>query len=324
MTLASFETVLVEKSYSRETIKAYLPAVSRFLGHVGSRSHLKNASSRDRIQNYLNFRLGHDEVSPSTYMVELNALLFYYRNVLHEEIRHVKELRQKKVNIPIILNPEQVQALFKNIPFDRKLPFKLVYGVGITMNECLRIRLGDIDLTKKCIRIRTLRGGEGRFVSFPETLFTAITRQYNNSMQAWRADHAADTGVFLPRPLESRFKKIGYLPEWYWLFPHATLTLDHHSRRTQRNHIDEFILKREFTKARKALSLPDTVSIFTLIDSFAVHFIQGMFTQGYSHYEIRYELKKYIGRPQWGRIRYYFPLAQPSESAVKLPIDSLR
>lgn len=322
--ISTIQDKLTLKGYAFDTIKAYTAAVNKFFSYLLEHSHLTGKSHRERIESYLTHRVKNDDISASTQNVEFNAIIFFHREVLGVDVQGINAMRARpKLRIPPILSIEQVSLLLQSLPQEYQLIGRLLYGVGLRVNEALRIRIKDVDFSLKKLVIHEAKGDKERVVPMPESLLSAVSEQHSMAIDLWRTDHVNRYGVHLPRSLEKKYKTIGFSKEWYWLFPHPSLSIDPHSKRTQRHHIYDFSVQKAFLETRRKLSLPEYSTPHALRHAFATHITQDMLSRGFPREMIEAKLIEYLGHASRETLKFYVHLAAPKEATITLPIDTL-
>jgi len=315
---------MIVQNYALDTVKSYSAAVGKFFSYVVSHPVLKTKSHKERIESFLTHRVQTDDISASTQNVEFNALIYFHREVLHVDVQGIDSLRAKpKLRIPPILTKEQVLELINTLPEEYQLIGRILYGVGLRVNEVLRLRIKDVDFSLRKLVIHESKGDKERTVPIPDSLFSPITTQYNASINLWRGDHVTGHGVNLPRALEKKYKTLGLSKEWYWLFPAPATSIDPRSHRTQRHHIKDFTVQKAFAETRRSLKLPEYATPHALRHAFATHLTQDMLAKNFPREMIEKKLIEYLGHASRETLKFYVHLAAPKDTVITLPIDSL-
>ena len=307
-----------------DTVRAYRASLNKFISWLVLHPELKKLPPARRIESYLTARVQEDDISPSTQNVDLNALLYFHREVLGLDVQGINALRARpRIRIPPILSPEQVQSLISTLPAPHNLVARLLYGAGMRVNEALRLRIKDVDFPNDKLIIHQAKGDKERIVPLPGVLKGQLREQYNKAVNCWRQDHVAGYGVHLPRALEKKYKTLHTSKDWYWLFPAPELSMDSRSRRTQRHHLMDFTVQKSFLAARSALSLPEYATPHSLRHAFATHLAQNMLDQKFPREMIESKLIEFLGHASRETLKYYLHLAAPPDAMVILPIEQL-
>lgn len=165
------------RQYSLATEKVYLGWIVRFIMFHHKRHPAEMAKAE--IEAFLTYLAVKRKVSPSTQNQALQALLFLYRQVLEVELPWMDEVvrAKPKTRVPVVLSRAEVRLLLENMPPSRHLAASLMYGAGLRVTECLRLRVGDLDFSRHTIRIHSGKGGKDRVTVLPDNLEEALVAQ---------------------------------------------------------------------------------------------------------------------------------------------------
>ena len=263
------------RHYSPATEKAYTRWVRRFILFHGKR-HPRTMGIPE-IEAFLTWLARERMVSSATQNQALAALLFLYHQVLQIDIGPVGEIVRAKrpERLPTVLSRDEVDALLQVIPEPAWLPLNLLYGSGLRLMECLRLRIKDIDLAGQVITVRHGKGAKDRVTVLPESLVPPLRLR----LAAWRARHASDvrTGhgwVELPGALSLKMPKAGREWAWQWVFPASRRYLHPESGQLRRHHLHETVLQREVQTATLRAQIDKRVTCHTLRHCFATHLLE--------------------------------------------------
>lgn len=311
-------------NYSLDTVKAYKNVLNKFCAFLLKYPKTQGMEHNKRIESYLSWRVKKFDISPSTQNVEFNALIYFHRNILGVEVNNINSLRARpKVRIPPILTKEQVSALVDELPETMRLIGRVMYGTGLRLNECLRLRQKDVDFANGKIIIHEGKGDKEGIVPLPESLRDEIKGQLGISAATWELDHKNGHGVNLTRALEKKYKTLGMSKDWYWLFPHTETAIDPRSKRRQRHHIYDFDVQSAFREARRKLKLPEYATPHALRHAFATHLAQDMLSKGFPQDMVEAEIIKYLRHANRETLKFYVHLAAPKDAVIRLPIENL-
>ena len=194
--------------YSLRTEQAYVFWVRRFIRFHRLR-HPRQMGAAE-VEAFLTHLATDRKVAPSTHKQALAALLFLYRQVLDIDLPWLQRIGRPKIpiRIPVVLSREEVARLFAAIDGNCSTIAGLLYGAGLRLMECLRLRVKDIDFDRKVIVVREGKGKKDRVVMLPEPLRTSLQTQIAHSRAIWMEDRAHQLpGVWLPDALSRKFPR---------------------------------------------------------------------------------------------------------------------
>lgn len=264
------------RNYSIRTEHAYLQWLRRYVGFHGNRD--PRAMGADEVATYLNHLALVREVAPSTQSQALNALVFFYTQVLGKELGTVAGLvpAKKPRRVPVVLTREEVQrvlAALKEEPF--ALMAGLLYGTGMRLMECVRLRVMDVDFGYSQIVVRDGKGGKDRVVPLPRRYRAALETQIRTVGDLHGEDLALGYGeVYLPEALARKYPNAPRELGWQYLFPSGKLAADPRSKKIRRHHIHETSLQRAIRHAALASGIHKRINSHTLRHSFATHLLE--------------------------------------------------
>lgn len=262
------------KHYSLRTEKAYLFWVRRFIRFHGLR-HPRSMAGPE-IERYLSHLANTLKVSASTHKQALAAILFLYREVLGVDLPWMGEIGRPRTtqHVPVVLSRPELAALLACLPPGFWLMCSLLYGAGLRLQECLTLRVKDIDFSRRIIYVRNGKGAKDRIVMLPLPVEPALRAQIDLSRRVWSQDRAAGIpGVELPFALERKLGRAAESLSWHWLFPAATLSVDPHTRIQRRHHQYPQTVARALRHAAARARIEKRVTAHTLRHSFATHLL---------------------------------------------------
>lgn len=316
---------MLDEHLSLRTVKTYIWVCRSYFEFLFSHPELAKEKHERRIEEFSTWRVVKGNISASTQNVEFNALIYLYNNILKIEVKGINALRAKPhKRIPPILTKEQVKCFLSDIPNrDVGLISKVMYGTGLRINECLRLRLKDVDFENKKLVIHEGKGDKDRLVPIPSSLMRELKEQFEASKMLWEKDHKSKFGVHIPNGLSRKYKAYPYSWEWYWLFPARELAIDPISQRVQRHHIYDFEVQRFFKERRRQLKLPEYATPHSFRHAFATHFTQDLLKKGFPREMIEVTLMEYMGHVDKKTLEWYVHLTAPENELIKLPIESI-
>ena len=263
------------KRYAKRTIKTYLVWIADYI-RFHKYQHPKKMGDQD-VRVYLTHLAVKRNLSASTQASALNALVFLYSKYLEQplsdEIGFVNSGRKPK--LPTVLTIGEVQQLLANIPERQSLPVSMLYGSGLRLMECVRLRVKDIDFDFRCVKIWNGKGGKHRIVTLSDTLVAPLQTQTEKVKHLLERDKANPeyAGVWMPQQLAKKYQGANKSLEWQYLFPASKTSIDPESSLRRRHHIDEKQLQRVIRNTAREIGLKKSVTPHTLRHSFATHLL---------------------------------------------------
>jgi integron integrase len=253
------------RHYSYRTEQAYVEWARRYVIFHDKRH--PSEMGETEVAGFLTHLATERDVSASTHQQALSALLFLYRNVLSIELPWLGNIvRPKKPRrLPVVLSRDEVQLLLAQLEGTPRLMGRLLYGTGMRIMECLRLRVKDLDLRRGEIVVRHGKGGRDRVTMAPRSLTGELTDQLARARVLWAHDRATEVpAVELPFALDRKYPKAGQAWGWFWVFPAPHLSEDPRSGITRRHHAYEETLTRAIKRAVRASGIPKPATAHTL------------------------------------------------------------
>lgn len=306
------------KHYSIRTEQAYVHWVKRYLFFHGMRH--QNLMGKVEIEKFLTSLAVERNVSASTQSQALSALLFLYREVLKVDLPWLSELTRAKkpARLPTVLTQQEVRSLLNYVDEPlMDLIIRLLYGTGMRLMECLRLRVKDVEFTRNEIVVREGKGGKDRVTMLPKTLAAPLQAHLRKVHALHEEDLAQGYGdVYLPYALERKYPKAGREWGWQYVFPSVKLSLDPRSGKTRRHHLDEKGLQRAVKQAVRDSGLVKPATPHTLRHSFATHLLEG-------GYDIR-TVQELLGHADVSTTMIYTHVLNKGGRGVVSPLDKIQ
>lgn len=262
------------RHYSLRTESIYVDWVRRYILFHGKR-HPKDMGAEE-VQAFLSNLAVERNVAAATQNQAKAALLFLYEQVLEIDLPWLNEIVQAKASqrLPVVLTPQEVRGLLDRVEGISSLITRLLYGTGMRLMEGLRLRVKDVDFTRREIVIREGKGAKDRVTMLPESLVEPLRTHLLKVRALHERDLAEGFGsVFLPDALESKSPRVAKAWGWQWVFPSAQRSVDPRSGKTRRHHIFPESVQRAVREAARAMDLAKPVSPHVLRHSFATHLL---------------------------------------------------
>jgi len=315
---AAEETVRILrlKHLSLSTEKSYLSWLRRF--YLANRGMPPQETDGCHIRHFLSDLAIAKKVAASTQNQAFNALLFFFRHVLDrgETIEGLTSTVRAKAGkrLPVVLSRDEVMALLAILDDPYRLACRLIYGGGLRIMECLRLRVGDIDFDKHLITIRSGKGDKDRVTMLPASVVDELREHLVEVRSLFEADLAAGyDGVALPQALERKYPQGPKEWIWQWVFPAASVSTDPRTRQVQRHHLLDNTLQRRFRAAVLKLDLQKRATVHSLRHSFATHLLE-------NGYDIR-TIQELLGHANLQTTMIYTHVAGRNLLGVQSPLD---
>jgi integron integrase len=304
------------KHYSLRTEAAYLGWIRRFILFHQKR-HPK-VMGKLEVEAFLSHLASVGKVSASTQNQALAALLFLYREVLEIELPWLSDVTRAKVSqhVPCVLSVAEVRDLLAYMDGREWLMASLLYGTGMRLMECLRLRVKDVDFQRLEITVRQGKGGKDRRTMLPATLVVPLRQQFERVNVLHRRDSATAqfAGVALPFALARKYPNAAFELAWAYVFPASQLGIDPLGGKLRRHHLDEKVLQRAVHSALRRAQIAKPASCHTLRHSFATHLLE-------AGYDIR-TVQELLGHADVATTMIYTHVLNKGGRAVVSPLDS--
>lgn len=261
--------------YSIRTEESYLAWIRRFILFHGKRH--PSEMGEPEIEAFLTHLAVEGNVAASTQNQALNAIVFLYSKVLSIEIGDFSQFQRAKTKrkIPVVLSRTEVADVIGALDWPYSLVATILYGAGLRLLEGLRLRVKDIDFTRKLLIVRDGKGAKDRITMLPEVSVLWLRKQLQEIRQIFEADRRAGAdGVWLPHALERKYVNAGREWQWQWVFPATNLSVDPRSGRVRRHHIHEKMFQEAMRTAVKKVGIARPATPHTLRHSFATHLLE--------------------------------------------------
>ncbi|MGK9067191.1 integron integrase [Stutzerimonas chloritidismutans] len=263
------------KHYSIRTERVYCEWVKRYIRFHAYRHPVDMGAPE--VEAFLSDLAVRRDVSASTQNQALAALLFLYRQVLKQDLPWLSEIvrAKKPARLPVVLSQQEVQHVLDRLEGDVGLVAGLLYGAGMRLMEGVRLRVKDIDFSRREIIIRDGKGQKDRVTVLPGSLVEPLKKH----LGLMRAIHQHELGagrgdVYLPEALARKYRMAQREWGWQYVFPASGLSTDPRSGAVRRHHLDEKRIQRAFKRAVQAAGLIKPATPHTLRHSFATHLLE--------------------------------------------------
>lgn len=263
------------KHFSIRTERAYTSWIERFLLAFPDR-HPRDLGARE-VEQFLTVLATESKVAASTQSQALSALLFLFREVLGLDLPWLENVTRAKIprRLPVVFERFEVRRLLDQMDGREWLMASLLYGTGMRLMECVRLRIKDIDFLRNEIIIRSGKGAKDRVTMLPRSLAEALARQVERARSLHDADLNEGFGeTWLPNALARKYPHAGREVGWQYVFPAARRSRDPRTGIEARHHVDEQNLQRALKAALRRSGIVKIASCHTLRHSFATHLLE--------------------------------------------------
>jgi integron integrase len=314
--LDQLRQALRSRHYSSRTEKTYCQWVRRFI-HFHSIRHPAEMAEPE-INAFLTHLAVKDKVSASTQNQALSALLFLYRHVIGREMGDLGTVirARKPRRLPVVMTREEVTAVLANLTADKWLMASLMYGAGLRLMECLRLRVQDIDFSRNEILVRDGKGAKDRITMLPESLKAPLQEHLKKVKAVHERDLADGWGrVLMPAALDRKYPNAPKDWRWQWVFPQENRWKNTRTGEQGRHHVHESIIQKAVAGAVRKAGLTKRATCHTFRHSFATQLLQ-------SGYDIR-TVQELLGHKDVKTTMIYTHVLNRGGKGVKSPVDDL-
>jgi integron integrase len=304
------------KHLSYRTEKSYLGWITRFLAFSAPAD--PKALGEEQLKHYLSYLAVERKVAAATQKQAFNALLFLYRRVLGKEIIGLESVvpSHRPRRLPVVLTKDEIRAVFRHLSGVHRLIAAVIYGGGLRLEECLCLRVKDVDFARGCLVIRAGKGDKDRETVLPERVAGELQRHLLRVRALYDRDRRRGlAGVWMPEALGRKYGSAARDWVWFWLFPSSKLSIDPASGVVRRHHLYPTTLQKAFQRAVSCSGLAKRATLHTLRHSFATHLVE-------KGYDIR-TIQELLGHADVSTTMIYTHVATRNKLGVASPMDSL-
>lgn len=314
--LDQVQAVLRTKHYSIRTERVYLDWIKRYI-LFHNKTHPAQMGAPE-VEAFLSHLAVAGKVAASTQNQAKSALLFLYREVLAIELPWLDNVTQAKIpqRLPVVLTASEVKSVLNRLDGTLWLMASLLYGGGLRLMECVRLRVKDVDFEMRQITVREGKGFKDRVTMLPESCIAPLQAHLARVKALHNEDMAAGHGaVYLPYALEKKYPNAAKEWGWQYVFPSRNLSVDPRSGVTRRHHVDEKSLQRAVKRAAQQAGIAKPATPHTFRHSFATHLLQ-------SGYDIR-TVQELMGHKDVQTTMIYTHVLNRGGKGVQSPLDAL-
>lgn len=300
--------------YSYRTEETYVDWIRRFILFHGKR-RLKNMGAAE-IESFISHLAAERNIATATQNQALSAILFLYKYVFKQEIEKPPSLVRpgRPRRLPTVLTSAEVGRILDQMHGTAKIMTKLLYGSGLRLMECMRLRVKDLDFEHRQIIVRDGQGEKDRVTVLPESVVAELSVHLEDVRALHEKDLREGYGeVHLPDALGLKYPNAGREWIWQYVFPASQRSTDPQTGAVRRHHLDESVVQGAIRQASQRAKIDKQVSPHTLRHSFATHLLQ-------NGYDIR-TVQELLGHKDVKTTMIYTHVLQRGGLAVKSPLD---
>ena len=307
--------VLRRKHYSIRTEQSYVDWIRRFILFHGKRHSAQ--MDKPEVSAFLTHLAVERDVAVSTQNQALSAILFLYRDVLELDLGWIEcfERPKRPARLPVVLTPMEARAVLAQLEGAKWLMASLLYGSGLRLMECLRLRVKDVDFGYRQILVRDGKGAKDRVTMLPAVVVEPLKAHLARVLSLHQRDLEAGYGeVYLPHALERKYPRAAREWNWQYVFPSRKLSVDPRSGAMRRHHLDEDVLQRAVKEAARMADVRKPVSCHAFRHSFATHLLE-------NGYDIR-TVQELLGHSDVSTTMIYTHVMNKGGRGVRSPLDA--
>ena len=304
------------RRYSQRTQDAYVSWVRRYVLFHGKQHPAELGAAQ--IAEFLTSLAEEDQVSASTQSQAASALIFLYKTVLGVDIAMVDGVVRAKVprRLPVVLTRDEVRAVLERLTGRKRLVVMLLYGSGLRLLECMRLRVKDLDFGRGEIRLRQGKCAKDRITMLPVAVRPALAEHLAAAQERHQRDLEDGAGsVMLPDALERKYPTASREWAWQYVFPASRLWTDPGNGRRYRHHLHESAVQRAVKQAIREAGIAKHATCHTFRHSFATHLLE-------DGYDIR-TVQELLGHRDLRTTMIYTHVLNRGGYGVRSPVDAL-
>ncbi len=304
------------RHYSRRTEDAYIGWIKRYIFFHGKRH--PSEMGAEEVTRFLSSLALDGHVAASTQNQALSALLFLYREVLQQDLPWLEGIVRAKrpIRLPVVLTRDEVQAVLSQLRGTPRLMATLLYGAGLRLLECARLRVKDVEFAANQILVRGGKGDKDRVTLLPASVKADLARHIEAARRRHEADLRCNGGwVALPGALDRKYPNAGREWAWQWVFPATRIYVDRETGKRHRHHYHESAIQRVIKEAVRRSGVAKPATCHTFRHSFATHLLE-------DGYDIR-TVQELLGHKDVTTTMIYPHVLNRGPAAVRSPADRL-
>lgn len=302
--------------YSRKTEQSYLHWIRRYILFHNKRHPREMAG--EEVAHFLNYLANSEKVSASTQNQALSAIIFLYRQILQIELGEMPGLQyaSKPKRLPVVLTQDEVKAIFHHLNEPHRTIVGILYGSGLRLNECLDLRILDVDFARHEITVRRGKGNKDRRTVLPDFIVPGLKEAIERTKRLFDVDQKNGIHhIYLPYALRRKYPNAGRELKWQFVFASSSTSIDPESGGRGRHHIHSKSVSRAISAAVRRAGVMKHVSAHVFRHSFATHLLE-------NGYDIR-TVQELMGHSNVNTTMIYTHVLNRGGRGVKSPLDNL-
>lgn len=308
-----FREFIRKRHLAWATEKAYVGWVRRYILFNGKR-HPESMGTAE-VEQFLTHLAVTVNAAPGTQAIALNALIFFYREFLKIDLGHLNfQFTKRSRRVPVVFSREEANAVIGYLKGSYWVMGMLMYGCGLRLMECARLRVKDVDFGMNQITVRDGKGGKDRRTMLPQKLIPYLQTQIERVAQLHTKDIKEGYGdVEMPHLLAKKYPKASYELGWQFMFPSGNLSADPRTGVIRRHHVHRRSIQKNIKNAIREAKIVKPASSHTLRHSFATRLLE-------NGYDIR-TIQELLGHADVATTEIYTHVLNKGGFGVKSPID---
>ena len=314
--LDQVRAVIRTKHYKYTTEETYVSWIKQFILYHGKK-HPAELGNRE-VKQFLSYLAVTRNVAASTQNQALNAIVFLYKHVLETPLGDFSQFDRAKrpKTLPTVLTVDETRRLIAHLSGETRIIGHILYGSGLRLTECLRLRVQDVDFAQNVITIRDGKGGKDRRTMLPNAVKPDLALHLKRVSAQHHRDLEQGLGeVYLPFALDKKYPNAARDIRWQYVFPSSTISKDPRSGRVGRHHLDESVARKAVKQAAAKAGIMKRVSPHVLRHSFATHLIE-------AGYDIR-TVQELLGHTDVSTTMIYTRVLKVAAGGTASPLDVL-
>ena len=296
-----------------KTEKTYIHWIVRFIRFHNLKHPIEMGAAE--VEQFLSHLALSRNIAQGTQRIALNSLAYLYNRFFQRPLGSITwKSARKPPRIPTVFSHEEAQSVIRLLPYPFSLMAKLMYGCGLRISECLRLRIKDIDFDMQTILVREGKGSKDRTTVLPASLAEQLRQQITRTLMLHKIDLENGYGkVYLPNALARKFPKAETAPEWQFLFPAPRLSVDPTDGTVRRHHVVDRTLQKAVKEAIYKARIYKKAGCHTFRHSFATRLLE-------QNYDLR-TIQTLLGHSDVATTQIYTHVVKRGALAVKSPVD---